>query len=1027
MPPPPNQASLYERSLRTACGEVTRRVAGGQTHVAESVLDQHPELAENADAALEVVYAEFVACEEAGQTADIPLWLERFPALRERLERLLRLHAVLGGESPAGEPDGPGPGSGRLQEREHELPLGVCGPYELLEEIARGGMGIVYRARQTSLGRTVAVKVLQSQAVTHDERGRFHGEAAAIASLQHPGIVQIFEVGTHQGTDYLSMEFVPGGSLDKQIRSREWTNPDIARLMALLAEAVEHAHQHGIVHRDLKPANVLIDRSGSPKIADFGLAKRWQQAFDRKTQTGAIVGTPGYMSPEQAGGKHRQVSPATDIFSLGVILYELLTGRLPFEAETTLETLALIAAHEPVLPSRIAPERPRDLETICLKCLNKLPEERYPTAGALAEDLRRFLDHRPILARRATLWERSVRWMYRHPQLTVMAGVLAVVLCLASTLLLWQQQRLRLLARKSSANERGEAQQRARASEAEQAYEQSLLKARNLVARWSELGQRLENEPGMGEVRRRAYEDAIAYYEEILATRQAEPAVQLEAATASTRAAVFHAELGLWDEAEKGLRRSHQWLAALEPNRRNRWEQAHVQVQLGHVLRRQERKPEAEAAYCEAIAMYRGLIRENPADPWYHLRLSNALVNLCIFQNEKGSWDASIRMYLEADAEMREAVSLRAGLDPDPKAGRAGQTPLEVLVAESIAATRRLREKLPAAVPEPVLRALARENFFAELALSLDDIGQVLRHKKWLELAQAACLEANELRELTTRQVPDDRRMQQYLARGKTRLAGFQIDADQPLEAIQSLQQAEALLRQLVLDFPERQIYFEEVAVNLSEQVRACVLLDRIPDAIAFARQSVEITRTMADGQPGLSHLRESHAVALHRLATLLIQSGQREEIRQLCDQALAMDAGPVSRCRFAWTILGDRGGDAQSHSHALGLAREAVAIAPDRAACHSALALALYRCRSFPEAREAILRAMELDGGGSAGDWFVAALIESALHNPDDAGRWYDRGREWQDQHPSPGDATLPGLQQEALESVSRPPVSDR
>jgi WD40 repeat protein len=339
--------------------------------------------------------------------------------------------------------------------------------YEVQRELGRGGMGVVYQARQTGLNRVVALKmILAGEHADAEQVARFKAEAEAVARLQHPNVVQVYEVGEHQGRPYFSMEFVEGGSLERRLAGTPLPAREAAQLVETLAHAMHAAHQAGIIHRDLKPANVLLQKNltqrrqdakeeeeeklpGSssalcalaplrevlPKITDFGLAKRLDDQAGR-TQSGAILGTPSYMAPEQAGGKTHEIGPAADVYALGAILYECLTGRPPFKAATSLDTILQVLTDEPVPPGRLQLRLPRDLDVICLKCLAKTPGKRYASAAALADDLRAFLDGRPIKARPAGRIERAVKWARRRPTAaallaTAVAAAVLVILGLA--------------------------------------------------------------------------------------------------------------------------------------------------------------------------------------------------------------------------------------------------------------------------------------------------------------------------------------------------------------------------------------------------------------------------------------------------------------------------------------------------------------------------------------------------------------------------------------------------------------------
>jgi serine/threonine protein kinase/tetratricopeptide (TPR) repeat protein len=338
--------------------------------------------------------------------------------------------------------------------------------YEILGELGRGGMGVVYLACQLGLKRLVGLKViLAGPHADPAQLARFKAEAEAVARLRHPNIVQIYEVGEHAGLPFFSVEYMDGGSLDRQLHGTPLPPRQAAALLETLARAMAVAHQHGVIHRDLKPANILLQRKSEiqnpkseepipqsntaasdfgfrisdfePKVTDFGLAKCQDAAGH--TQAGALLGTPSYMAPEQAAGRAPAVSTATDVYGLGAILYELLTGRPPFKAATILDTLEQVRTQEPVPPSRLQPAVPRDLETVCLRCLHKDPARRYAGAAALADDLRRFLEDRPVLARPVGQAERLWRWCRRNPLVAGLSALLVLVLAgaLAGLTLLW--------------------------------------------------------------------------------------------------------------------------------------------------------------------------------------------------------------------------------------------------------------------------------------------------------------------------------------------------------------------------------------------------------------------------------------------------------------------------------------------------------------------------------------------------------------------------------------------------------------
>ena len=322
---------------------------------------------------------------------------------------------------------GGGPsGTHAWTESSRPLPvLGVPG-YELLGRLGQGGMGVVYKALQRRANRIVALKMIRGDAqLLPEQLDRFRAEVQAAARLKHPNVVQIYDVGEVDGRPYFSLEFLEGGSLKDLLARSPMSSRAAADNLAGLARAADAAHRAGIIHRDLKPSNVLFDAQGTPRIADFGLAKRIEDD-EGQTLPGQVVGTPSYMSPEQARGERRAIGPGTDIYALGAILYEMLTGRPPFRGATSSETIHLVVTQEPLAPSRLQPRVPRDLETICLKCLRKEPEDRYHSACQLADDLDRFLAGKPIHARRTPAWERAAKWARRKPALATIVFVSAV-------------------------------------------------------------------------------------------------------------------------------------------------------------------------------------------------------------------------------------------------------------------------------------------------------------------------------------------------------------------------------------------------------------------------------------------------------------------------------------------------------------------------------------------------------------------------------------------------------------------------
>jgi len=410
------------------CSDQLDRWRAGERIPAEAYLARHPTLHGDDETAFELVYGEYLVRESLGESPKPAEFFWRFPRLAERLRRQLDLHRALGGPDPETEPAcAPGsPGSDPEEDLIAAVP--VLPGYEILRELGRGGMSVVYLARQGGLNRLVALKVIRGKFFADAEiAGRFRDEAEAAARFHHPNLTHVYEVGEFEGQGYLVLEYAAGGNLQQKLAGTPQPPGESAQLVECLARAVHYAHQHGIVHRDLKPANVVLTEDGVPKVTDFGLAKLMERQGGL-TRTGDIMGTPCYMAPEQAEGTPADVTPATDIYALGVILYEMLTGRPPFQGANAISTLNQVATLEPLAPGRLQRHTPRELETICLKCLEKEPRKRYATALDLALDLRRFLEDRPIQARRISRAERLWRWCRREPAKAGLMGALLFVL-----------------------------------------------------------------------------------------------------------------------------------------------------------------------------------------------------------------------------------------------------------------------------------------------------------------------------------------------------------------------------------------------------------------------------------------------------------------------------------------------------------------------------------------------------------------------------------------------------------------------
>jgi len=568
-------------------------------------------------------------------------------------------------------------------------PTREFGDYTDLEEIARGGMGVVFRARQKSLNRRVALKMLLAGPLASaDDMQRFHREAEAAASLDHPHIVPIYEVNTHNGYPYLSMQLLEGGSLAQAAGRPPWlvegqaSARRVARMLIDVAGAVHHAHQRGILHRDLKPANILLDAAGQAHVSDFGLAKRaqplaWNVPTAAKgaiattplppalTNTGAILGTPAYMAPEQASGERGAVTIAADVYGLGAILYELLTGEVPFRGLTPLDTLRLVLEQEPVAPSKRNPWVDRDLETICLKCLRKQPGRRYASAEELARDLERYLHGEPIQARPVGALERSWRWCKRQPAVAGLTLALLLTLTAAVTLLtvLWfraeghaahaeklfqdsKQHELALAAAATRIEEESKEAKRAQAD-----ADASFRMAHSLFIDFSKrFVDELKKSPGLQPMQKVVLEATLDYFQKFVEQRGNDPALRRELADT-------YASIGDITEAigspKKAIAARKQALAIYrdlykrDPNDRSaRRELGRMLINLGVV----QHGPEKLAIMTEAKETIEQYLQATPDDDGLRSALANLLHNFGAAYGNNHQTREELEYYAQAAA-----------------------------------------------------------------------------------------------------------------------------------------------------------------------------------------------------------------------------------------------------------------------------------------------------------------------------------------------------------------------------------------
>jgi tetratricopeptide (TPR) repeat protein len=629
--------------------------------------------------------------------------------------------------------------------------------FDIRDKLGEGGMGVVYLARQVPLNRLVALKmILAGTLARREEKARFLSEAEAVAALQHPGIVQIHEFGTHDGLPYFSLEYCSGGSLAKKLAGTPLPPAEAAVTVERLARAMQAAHDAGVVHRDLKPGNVLLTADGTPKITDFGLAKR-VEGDSGLTQSGAILGTPSYMAPEQAT-ESRTVGPPADIYALGAILYECLTGRPPHKAATPLDTVLHVIEHEPAAVRRLNPKVPADLETICHKCLQKDPARRYPTAAALADDLGRWQRGEPITARPVGHTERAWRWCRRNPALAGSLAAVVVVVALGVVGLsvgLVKVDRLRRTAE-------GE---RDRAVAARAGTRDVLDMAVSGLTGDAAAAQK-ELSPEL----KKLFDAVLPYYEQFAA----EPGEDREGldrlAKAHDRLARIHLRLGNLDRAAAVHRKAGELYTRLvaenpqAPTLRARLAASFGDLALAYY--KANRLPEAAAAWTRSLEAQEALAAQFPDDPSYRIDVGRTLSNLGVLYANQKDWPA-------AEDAFRRALAVKEKL--------ANEAPKAVIYREDLAAARDnfgglLKERGKPAEAEPYLRQAIADN---------------------------RALNAT---------IPRNPRLQQKLARSLANLADLLAATNRPADAETAFRQAIAIEESLASAFPGQVDYAVELA-----------------------------------------------------------------------------------------------------------------------------------------------------------------------------------------------------------------------
>jgi tetratricopeptide (TPR) repeat protein len=795
-------------------------------------------------------------------------------------------------------------------------PLPQVHGYAIVGVLGGGGMGIVYKAEQLTPQRPVALKMIRTGAAEGDLVRRFRTEAAAVAKLRHPGIVQIYEVSEHEGRPFFSMELVEAGSLERQLRQGPLPPALAARLVAQAAEAIHHAHGQQIIHRDLKPGNILLSRKADtpppqsestpkiadcePKVTDFGLAKKLDEPG--LTNPGEILGTPRYMAPEQVWGasRIRTVSPATDVWALGAILYECLTGRAPFQAPEVMDTFQQVLNEEPVPVRRLQPKVPRDLETICLKCLQKDPARRYASALGLAEDLRRFLAGEPIQARPVGWVERGLKWVKRQP---AAAALVAVIVLAASCLLgLWAYFTASLAERNQKLfEEQGKTQQALTRS---QTAEKSASKQRQLALKTvrrvvSHIHVRLKDVPNQQELRKELLAEALAGLKEV------ERAVDTAVADHVTIWALF--ELGdLYREIEigglvegrrlyqqaHGLARS---LAQAEPGSAQAERDLSVSLsKLGDVQLEQGDTKAALASYREALQVHRRLAQADPRSAEAQRDLAISLGKQGEVQVQQGDTKAALASFQEslqlfrklAQADPGSARAQRAVSISLNKLGEVqwqqGDTKAALAsYQESLQLCRRWAQAHPRSVWAQ-----------RELSFCLNKAGDVQLEQGDIKTALASYQESLRVRRRLAQADPRSAQTQRDLSVSLIKLGEVQWQQGDAKAALASYQESLQLCRRLAQ--ADSRSVLAQRALTVSLQGLGDVQLEQgdTKAALASYREALQVCRRLAQADPRSARAQHDLLISCFKLGNHAQQSSDFRAAADWYGKALAIPRG---------------------------------------------------------------------------------------------------------------------------------------
>ena len=861
----------------------------GEHVLVETLLEQHPVLNSSDETVLELLYAEFCLREQLGKAPDSDEYFRRFPHLGDRLGNLFEMHHAIESD----ELDSPDPSTsdytvevtgdssvGSIGRSEASRQGGESvatrtirkfGDYELMEEIARGGMGVVYRARQIQANRIVALKmILAGQFAASPYIERFQAEAEAAANLDHPNIVPIYDVGQHDGQHYFSMGYVEGQSLAQRIADGPLACRDAAELLVPVADAVHYAHEQGIIHRDLKPANVLLkddqrssveDRgrnpgsqpstiNSQPLVTDFGLAKRLE-ATDGLTASGDIIGTPSYMPPEQATGQAAEIGPAGDVYSLGAILYCLVTGHPPFQAANVLDTLEQVVQREPVPLHQLNPAIDRDVDTIALRCLQKDPARRYASAAELADELRRYLSGEPIHARPVGAVERMWRWCKRKPVVSGLAATAVALSILVISLLAIGYRRETGLRREAD-------------SARTQAEQQTLVALQTLESVVFDIQQKLANVPAAHSVRASLLDTAVDRLRDVARGLETAPRADLNLAVAHLELGdVFLAVGGSGGrdgtiEAHRQYQRGNDILQDLSSIKPNEWlVQQNLSVsyeRLGDTFRRLGEPAKARETYEKGLLVIRAQKDRNPANVVAQAGVASARSKLGEVAWELGDVEGAIAAHtksLDASSLLAESDPTNAQYQRDMSVSYARLGKIRLWQGDVDSARESYEKCL--AIRKPLAQG---ESANAADSQAQCDLSAAYRHlgdayiDSNVDVARNHYRKALEIAQRAAASDPHNLDVQHYLGVAHGGIGRVCLRTGDSSTAGESFQKEVELIASLAEHSPSDRSYQFELAVAHLHSGKAKRQSGKLPEAIAAFRRSLDIYEDLAKDSP---------------------------------------------------------------------------------------------------------------------------------------------------------------------------------